>query len=123
MPIQNPIIDAGPTLSRAEAKTVVGSISSTIPPAVYLKKVDGLLTLFDQYPQREGQFVFVRAEGALSVSMYIVVLLDLEVVAFNGTTSYPTLVWRKVENWGVVIDPRTGLKKDPNLGFYSTLAS
>ena len=122
MPIQNPIIDAGPTLSRAEVKTVVGNITSAIPPAGYLKRVDGLLTFVDQYPLKEGQFVFVQAEDALSVSMYIVVLVDLEVVAFNGTTSYPTLVWKRVYSAGVITDPRTGLPKDPNLGFYSTLA-
>ena len=110
MPIQNPIIDAGPTLSRAEVKTVIGDITNAIPPASYIKVVDGLRTIVSQTPLREGQFVFVQAEGALSVSMYIVVLV--------GTTPE----WKRVYGAGVITDPRTGLPKDPNLGFYSTLA-
>ena len=111
MPIQNPIIDAGPTLSRAEVKTVIGNITNTIPPAVYLKVVDGLLTIVNQTPLREGQFIFVQAEGSLSVSMYIVVLIGI------------VPEWRRVYGAGVTTDPRTGLPKDPNLEFYSTLAS
>ena len=111
MPIQNPIIDAGPTLSRAEVKTVIGDITNTIPPTSYQKVVDGLLTLVDQTPLREGQFIFVQAEGALAVSMYIVVLVGV------------VLEWKRVYSAGITKDPRTGLPKDPNLGFYSTLAS
>ena len=110
MPIQNPIIDAGPTLSRTEVKTVVGNISNIIPPDDYVKVVDGLLTIVNQTPLREGQFVFVQAAGELSVSMYIVVLVG------------GWLAWKRVYSAGVITDPRTGLPKDPNLGFYSTLA-
>ncbi len=67
--------------------------------------------MFTQLPEREGQMLFYREGSSLSVTGYVVVEIN------------SALVWKKVENWGIVIDPRTGLEKDPNLGFYSTLAS
>ena len=111
MAVNNPIIAAGPATTRANARTVVGTITSTIPPGFRVTVVDGVIALVLQDPEREGQMLFYRDGSSLSVTGYVVVTID------------SALVWKKVENWGIVIDPRTGLEKDPNLDFYSTLAS
>ena len=106
MSINKPIIDAGPTVSRAEAKVVVSRIAPAAPPDQYLNIVDGNIMVVTQDPIREGQFVFVQASGELSVAMYIVVLV-LDV-----------LTWKRVYGAGLVVDPRTGKDKDPLFGLY-----
>lgn len=110
MALDRTVIAGAPATTRADAKTVLGEITSVIPPGPRLSVVDGVLTYADQYPEREGQMLFHRNGSDLFVTMYVVVAIDSE------------LMWKKVENWGVVIDPRTGLEKDPSLNFYSTLA-
>jgi hypothetical protein len=111
MALNSPVIAGAPVTTRASAKTVVGLITNIEPPALRLLTVDGSVVVVDQSPDREGQMLFYRNGSELSVTMYVVVELD------------GLLVWKEVQNWGIAIDPRTGLEKDPNLNFYSTLAS
>ncbi len=106
MAINKPIIDSGPTQSRAEAKTVVGRIDPVAPPQPYVAKVNGEVTRFTNAAEREGQFVFVQPNGALSVSMYIVIQGPAE------------LEWKRVYSAGFIVDPRTGKAKDPLFGLY-----
>ena len=106
MSINKPIIDAGPTVSRAEAKVVVGRIAPVTPPETYINIVDGNAVIVTQDPVREGQFVFVQTSGELSVVMYIVVLI----------LGVPT--WKRVYSAGFIVDPRTGKAKDPLFGLY-----
>jgi hypothetical protein len=116
MSINNPIIAGAPVTTRADAKTVVGTITSTAPPGVRVFVVDGQVTTVSQSATKEGQILFYRNGNELFVTMYVTVYANVG----NGQVS---LEWRAVENWGFVQDPRTGLGKDPNLEFYSTLAS
>ncbi len=107
MSINKSIIDAGPTVSRAEAKVVIGEIAPVAPPGQYLKDTDGNgVSFVQQNPIREGQFVFVQASAELSVAMYIVVLI----------LGVPT--WKRVYSAGFIVDPRTGKAKDPLFGLY-----
>ncbi len=106
MSINKSIIDAGPTVSRAEAKVVIGEIAPVAPPDLYVDVVDGNTVIVTQDPIREGQFVFVQATGELSVAMYIVVLI----------LGVPT--WKRVYSAGFIVDPRTGKAKDPLFGLY-----
>lgn len=106
MSINKSIIDAGPTVSRAEAKVVIGEIAPVAPPDAYVDVVDGNAVVVTQDPIREGQFVFVQATGELSVAMYIVVLI----------LGVPT--WKRVYSAGFIVDPRTGKAKDPLFGLY-----
>ena len=107
MSINKSIIDAGPTVSRAEAKVVIGEIAPVAPPAYYFKKTaENGASVVLQDPIREGQFVFVQTPGELSVTMYIVVLI------------LGVLTWKRVYSAGFIVDPRTGKAKDPLFGLY-----
>jgi len=111
MTISTPIIAAGSTVTRANAKTVVVRIRSTIPPRTDYQVIDGAVVEINQIPVFEGEMIVYRNPDDGSATMY---------VAIKDTRG---LLWKKVKNWGNVKDPRTGLTKDPNLGFYSILAS
>lgn len=113
MTIQNPIIFAGSTLSRAQVETIVAVLSSEVPPSGYYVQVDGEWGFYLQEPENEGQIAFVEAEDNRSVDMYVVI----------NTDSLPavTLEWRKITRTGTVTDPRTGKPKDPLFDFYSGL--
>ena len=111
MALNPPVVAGTPVTTRASAKTVAGLLTNVEPPNPRILIVDGLTTAVDQNPQREGQMIFYRDGSELSVTMYVAVQLN------------SILYWKKVQNWGIVIDPRTGLEKDPRLDFYSTLAS
>jgi hypothetical protein len=113
MSINKPIIDAGPTVSRAEAKVVVGKIVPVAPPDQYIEVVDGNMVPVTQEAIREGQFVFVQTSGELSVAMYIVVK------GLNpGNLAIDVLEWKRVYSAGLIVDPRTGKDKDPLFGLY-----
>ena len=115
MAINSPIIAASSTVTKAEVETVIVATTSTIPPSGDLKVVDGVLVALDQEPKREGQMiVYVDQSDRLNriALMYVV-------IAKPGSES---LIWKKVSNWGVVTDPRTGLPKDPRTDFYSIFA-
>ena len=73
MAIDNPIIAAGSTVTRANTNTVVGKLSSTIPPGNDNTVVDGIFTPVDQSPQREGQMLFVVDSAGRAASVYIVI--------------------------------------------------
>jgi hypothetical protein len=101
MTIQTPIIDAGATVSRAEVKTVLGSISDVVPPTSFLAIENGQLVNKSQDPLREGQMVFVESSDGSYVTPYIVVTVATE------------LTWKRIFSAGVTQDPRTGKPKDP----------
>jgi hypothetical protein len=105
MTIQNPIIDAGPTVSRAEVKTVLGPISTVVPPTPVLVSENGSIVAKYQKPLREGQMLFVESSDGLSVTPYVVVTIGQE------------LLWKRVFTAGVIQDPRTGKPKDPLLDY------
>ena len=117
MSLQFSVIAGAPVTTRADTKTVVGVLTDTVPPDPSYSVVDGVLTTVDQYPEREGQMIFYRNGSELFVTMYVAVIVD-----YVGDDQV-LLDWKEVQNWGLITDPRTGLKKDPLLGFYSTLAS
>lgn len=101
MTIQNPIIDAGATVSRSEAKTVLATITDIVPPDPSFTTAGGSFTNVDQSPQREGQMLFVESPDGSYVTPYIVIMTG------SG------LAWRRVFGVGVELDPRTGKPKDP----------
>lgn len=101
MTIQNAIIDAGPTLSRAEVKTVLGLISTVVPPEPTVDTSNGIIAPVDQTAQREGQMIFVESSDSSYVTPYVVVTIGDE------------LLWKRVFSAGVIQDPRTGKPKDP----------
>lgn len=115
MAINSPIIAASSTVTRAEVKTVIVPTTSTIPPNGELKVVDGVLVALDQGPKREGQMiVYVDQSDPLNRIALMYVVIAEPVSEF--------LIWKRVSNWGVVTDPRTGLPKDSRTGFYSIFA-
>lgn len=116
MTLDHTIIAGSPVTTKADTKTVAGTITSTAPPGLRVLVVDGGLVSISQFPEREGQMLFYRNGTDLFVTMYVVVDVN------NGNTS-PQLEWRQVQNWGLVQDPRTGRAKDSNSGYYSSLAS
>lgn len=111
MSLEFSVIAGAPVTTRADTKTVVGTLTSVVPPGVRVFLTNGQPEAIVQDPVREGQMLFHRNGQEAFVTMYVVVI-------YNNV-----LTWKKVENWGTIIDPRTGLEKDPLLGFYSTLAS
>lgn len=113
MTISTPIIAARSTVTRANAKTVVVRIRSMIPPAADYQVIDGAVVEINQIPVFEGEMIVYRNPDDGSATMYVAVV----------DTPGLSPIWKKVKNWGNVKDPRTGLTKDPNLGFYSNLAS
>lgn len=117
MALNPPIIAGAPVTTRADTATVVVRVtSSSVFEPAYLP-VDGVLVPVNQYPEKEGQIIVYRNGSDLFATMYVAVNDE-----YVGEGRY-LLAWKKVQNWGLVIDPRTGLEKDPNLEFYSTLAS
>jgi hypothetical protein len=111
MSLEFSVIAGAPATTRAATKTVIGYLTSVAPPESRVSVENGTTVERTQLPELEGQMAFVRNGQEAFVTMYVV-------VDYDGA-----LVWKKVENWGIIIDPRTGLEKDPLLGFYSTLAS
>lgn len=107
MAVNNPIIAAGSTVTRANTKTVVGKLSSTIPPGNDNTVVDGVFTPVGQSPQREGQALFVIDSTGRAATVYIVI-----------ETQPGTLEWRRAFPSGETVDPRTGMAKDPLYGLY-----
>lgn len=112
MAINNPIIAADSTVSRAEVKTVIGLISPVEPPGDYIVVVDGSVTLVDLRAEREGQMVFVLSDDDLSVTPYVAVIT-------NADGLIGALEWKRVFTSGVTEDPRTGQPKDSLSGFYT----
>ena len=52
------IIAGAPATTKADAATVVGKLTSTIPPNFRVTVVDGELVGTSQEPEREGQMLF-----------------------------------------------------------------
>ena len=117
MTLDRTIIAGAPATTRADAKTVAGVITSAVPPDYRITVVDGEIVGLSQEPEREGQMLFYRNGSELFVTMYVVVITD------HGANGQAILEWKEVKNWGVVKDPRTGLEKDPNAAYYSSLAT
>ena len=107
MTINNPIVAAGGTITRARAKTVTGRLSSTVPPNDDPTVVDGALVYVAQTPQREGQALFVLDPAGRVASVYVVIEVQPGV-----------LEWRRTFPSGKTTDPRTGQAKDPLYGLY-----
>ena len=112
MAINNPIISADSTVSRAEVKTVIGLLSPVAPPEPFYTVVDGTLTTVTFEGAVEGQMVFVLSSDELYTTPYVFV---------NTThgTSVDTFEWKRVFTSGVTEDPRTGQPKDSLSGFYT----
>jgi len=69
MSINNPVIAGAPVTTRADAKTVVGTITSTAPPGARVFVVDGQVTTVSQSATKEGQILFYRNGNELFVTM------------------------------------------------------
>jgi hypothetical protein len=106
MSISQPII-ATPTVSRRAVKTVVIGVTSTRPPGTRVTTVDGVITITDQIPEREGQLLAYQAPGETQiVDLYVVVTVNAG------------LQWVPVLPSVVPIDTRSGKPKDPLYDFY-----
>lgn len=112
MAINKPIIDAGPTYTRSRVKTVVGRITSAVPPAarIYVGE-NGVITSQAQDPEREGQILFYRDGSSLAVQMYVV-------VDISGR-----LTWKYVLPTAQMQNAANGKPWDPLAGFYDPLVS
>ena len=106
MAINTPVLSSGPTISRSRSKTIVGAISTVVPPDPVFRVVDGNAALVKQEPVREGQMLFVIASEGRTARMYIVVQVE------------GVLEWRIVSFSGRIRDPRTGQPKDPLRDIY-----
>ena len=112
MAINKPIIDAGQTYTRSRVKTVVGKITSAIPPATrFYVDEDGRVAFQSQDPEREGQILFYRDGSSLAVQMYVV-------VSIGGT-----LTWKYVLPTAQMQNAANGKPWDPLAGFYDPLVS
>ena len=112
MAINKPIIDAGPTYTRQQVKTVVGEITSVTPPneRFYIDS-NGDRIIKDQQPAVEGQMLFYRDGTSPAVQMYVVVLV-------NGD-----LLWKTVLPVSQMQNAANGQPWDPLAGFYDPLVS
>ena len=112
MAINKPIIDAGPTHTRQQVKTVVGQITSAAPPAdrVYIDS-NGDIVAEDQQPQVEGQMLFYKDGTSTVVQMYVVVLIGEE------------LTWKTVLPTAQMQNAANAQPWDPLAGFYDPLVS
>jgi len=115
MSINSPIIAGSPAVTRGSTATVAIDITSTAPPAPDRDFVDGSVVLIPQEPRFEGQILVYKEGDTDKVIMYVV-------VDSGHGYGFTLLSWKVVQNWGIVIDPRTGKRKDPDSGFYSSLA-
>lgn len=111
MAINKPIIAAGPTSTRGEAKTVVIKTASAIPPTAYSSKdSSGNIVLNNQIPTTEGAIVCYRTPGTRFGELYVTVNID------------STLTWVPVSARTVISDAATGKAWDPLADQYSILA-
>lgn len=120
MAINNAILDAGPTISRAEVKTVIGKIYSNMPEdgnLVVVVQPDGTTELVVEQsdPSKEGQMVFVENSEDFSVIPLIAVLAQTKDAAPGDPTG---LLWKRLDVSGFTQDPRTGQPKDPLYDLY-----
>lgn len=95
MAINNPIIDSGPTVSRAEAKMVVGRITDVIPPLPY-RAISPLYPIGEtrtQYPQREGELAFVESADRRGVTPYVVVIVNISSTVTDGGNFTSGVTW------------------------------
>lgn len=120
MAINNPIIDAGPTIRKVDTNTTVCPlIESNLPGTfTYYKIVDGVAESGTVFPQWEGQLLAVKIPDIPAVTLYVAVLVPLPQ---NSTIT--ELKWREVSAGATYEDPRTGEEKDPAYDLYFPLAS
>lgn len=114
MAINNPIIDAGPTIRKVDTPFVACPIIETEgPPPLWTRVVtDGVLEAVYYDPQWQGQMIFTVPTGTTNVVIYIAV-----------ETSASFLEWKEVSTGVVYEDPRTGKEKDPTYDLYFPSAS
>lgn len=119
MAINNPIIDAGPTISKADANTTVCLLIEPTSPGTfnYLKIVDGVVDSGTASPQWEGQLLAVKLDNIPAVTLYVAVSAPIP------PTDIVALAWRRVSTKVVFEDPRTGKEKDPAYDLYFPSAS
>lgn len=111
MAINKPIVAAGPTLTRGDARTVVVEIASEIPPAAYRSRGSyGQVIVIDQTPTTEGAIVCYQVSGTRFGELYVTVSID------------STLTWVPVSPRTVISDAATGKAWDPLANQYSILA-
>ena len=110
MTINSPIIDAGPTISRADVRTVVCPLIepfvSTTTEFGTLSIVDGSITYLTYRPEWHGQMIFTLVPAEKQVVIYIAIEVDGD------------LTWKEVSVGLVYEDPRTDEEKDPNYDLY-----
>lgn len=110
MAINNTSIVVGAT-TRSEAKTVVITVTSTLPPEDRVFVENGVAVTQSQAAEREGQMLMYFNRNTEESKLYVVADVDgtLTWVPVNSTVSYR--------------DSRTGRDWDPLLPLYSYLAS
>ena len=111
MAVNKPIIAAGSTSTRGDAKTVVIRTGAEVPPASYRSKdSSGNIVIIDQTPTTEGAIVCYRPPGTRFGELYVTVNID------------STLTWVPVSPRTVISDAATGKAWDPLANQYSILA-
>ena len=114
MAINNPIIDAGPIIRKADTPFVACPIIETQgPPPLYeVTSVDGVLEIVYYNPQWEGQMIFTVPTGTTNIIVYIAI-----------ETSANFFEWKEVGTGITYEDPRTEKEKDPAYDLYFPSAS
>lgn len=110
MTVNNPVVAVASTVTKVDTKSVILNHTYTLPPASFTRVVDGIAVVLNQDPEREGQMLVYYEPVTRNPTIYVVVSVD------------SVLSWKRVSNWGLVIDVRTGQPKDSLLGLYSPLA-
>lgn len=111
MPINNPII-ASSSSRRAQAQSVVVTVTSALPPAdrEYINS-DGIFVTDSQSPEVEGSMLMYRDPTTGISTLFVVAYVD------------NTLTWVAVDAGVSFLDSSTGREWDPLAGLYNYLAS
>lgn len=112
MAINKPTIAAGPTYTRERVQTVIGKITSVIPPGSrrYISE-NNTVIIENQTAEREGQMLFYRDGVAFDVQIYVVVTIN------------NVLLWKPVLPTAQIQNSANGRAWDPLAGFYDPLVS
>lgn len=111
MTINSPIIDAGPTVGKADVRSVVCPLIEPFGPGTDSRfdtrsVVDGSSSYLTYTAQWHGQMIFTLSPDVNQVLMYIAIEVDGDIT------------WKEVSVGAVYEDPRTGKEKDPNYDLY-----
>jgi len=108
MPINDPVIAAGPSIQKTDTATTVCKVLNTDqpPPFSHVEVIDGAATFLTYPPQWHGQMIVKNDPNLEYGRIYVAVEQD------------GRLQWKGVTLRYVVTDKETDRKKDPFSDFY-----